>query len=84
MERLPLYSLVTLAAHRMVDQQHRQPIRTAAWYAKAQPTFADALAWVRRDLWLTRDFARSPPTADTIEIPRQLLDQLTDTLCYAA
>jgi hypothetical protein len=80
---LALYSLVTLAAHRMFDQ-HRRPVRTAAWYSKSQPTFSDALAWVRRDLWQTLDFAGSTPVADTVKIPRRLLDQLTETLCYAA
>jgi hypothetical protein len=78
-----LYSLVTLTAHRMLQTQPL-PIQTTAWYAKRQPTFSDALAWVRRDLWQAQTFALSPPDTDTIKIPRPLLDQLTETLCYAA
>lgn len=78
-----LYSLVTLAAHQLVTQ-HQQPTRSAAWYSKPKPTFADALAWVRRELWQTQDFGRSLPRTETAEIPRHLLDQLTDALCYAA
>jgi hypothetical protein len=43
-----------------------------------------ALAWVRRELWQAQSFATSPPKTDLIKIPRPLLEQLTDTLCYAA
>jgi len=28
------------------------PTRTATWYPKAEPTFADAMATVRRALWI--------------------------------
>ncbi|HEU4322081.1 MAG TPA: transposase, partial [Roseiflexaceae bacterium] len=47
---LGLFSLVTLLAH----PQMRGPVgvvRQATWYPKRQPTFADALALVRRDIW---------------------------------
>jgi hypothetical protein len=78
-----LYSIVTLSAHRMLQTQPR-PTRTAAWYAKCAPTFSDALAWVRRELWQAQSFATSPPQAEIIKIPRPLLERLTQTLCYAA
>ena len=29
--------------------------RTAAWYAKPSPTFVDAIALVRRHLWLASE-----------------------------
>jgi hypothetical protein len=32
------------------------PVRQAAWYPKAQPTFADALALIRRELWAQAAF----------------------------
>jgi hypothetical protein len=44
------YSLVTLLAHTLPPAQTRL-VRTAAWYAKPRPTFSDALAVVRRELW---------------------------------
>jgi hypothetical protein len=77
------FSLVTLFA----QQRCAGPattIRQAAWYPKALPTFADALAWCRRDLWTHRAFSLSDPGLDVIKIPRQFLDHLTETLCYAA
>src|SRR5262245_20277783 len=45
-----LYSLVTLMAQ-AVPRAKARLVRTAAWYAKPHPTFSDALAGVRRELW---------------------------------
>src|SRR5215470_13781257 len=52
-----LYSLVTLLAHSLPPAQTRR-VRTAAWYAKPRPTFSDALALVRRELWHHCHFSR--------------------------
>jgi hypothetical protein len=35
-------------------------------------------------LWTSSHFYMSPAKADMVEIPRALLNRLTDTLCYAA
>jgi hypothetical protein len=45
-----LYSLVTRLAHGLL-QADASVVRTAAWYAKPCPTFADTIAVVRRELW---------------------------------
>lgn len=78
-----LFSLVTLMANRLV-QDEATVIRTAAWYAKEQPTFSDALALVRRCLWSSCHFQMSQLEADIVKIPRSLLERLTDAVCYAA
>jgi len=78
-----LYSLVTLLAHSLPPAQTRL-VRTAAWYAKPRPTFSDALALVRRELWSQSHFPRSRVKSEVIEIPRSLLERLTDAVCYAA
>ena len=44
-----LFSIVALGAHALHPDQ--LPARAAACYAKDEPTFADALAAVRRALW---------------------------------
>jgi hypothetical protein len=80
---LALFSLVTLLADRLT-QQSAFPVRQAAWYRKPHPSFADAMALVRRYLWAQAHFYTSPGTPDLVEIPRALLQRLTDTLCYAA
>jgi DDE superfamily endonuclease len=80
---LGLFSLVTLLA----DQQLSRPapaVRQAAWYHKPRPTFADALAAVRRELWWHRTFQLSAPADDVVKLPRRLVEHLTETLCYAA
>jgi DDE superfamily endonuclease len=80
---LGLFSLVTLLAHPPMTARRTMP-RRAAWYAKAAPTFADALAPVRREVWTARGSCTSAPRADMVKIPRPLLDHLTELLCYAA
>jgi hypothetical protein len=79
---LGLFSLVTLVAHpHLAAGGHA---RQAAWYPKPLPTFADALALVRRQLWRHEAFCTSPGRGDVVEVPRAVLDRLTEALCYAA
>jgi len=78
-----LFSLVTL----LVQQGWADtalPVRQAAWYRKEQPTFADALALVRRQLWQHAAFRTSVDERELVKVPRALLERLTDTLVYAA
>ncbi len=78
-----LFSLVTLWAHPHMEATG-DVVRQAAWYPKALPTFSDALALVRRQLWTQAAFCMSGSEADMQKIPRAFLDRLTDALCYAA
>lgn len=78
-----LFLLVTLLAHpRFSDAT--PPLRQSAWYHKPLPTFVDALALVRRQLWTAVLFQTSPRMLDREQIPRSVLDHLCDLLCYAA
>ncbi|MGZ6307901.1 MAG: IS701 family transposase [Ktedonobacterales bacterium] len=79
-----LFSLVTLLAHDQLQHLPAPPIRQAAWYAKSLPTFADALALVRRQLWTQTIFPTSPADADLVKVPRALVDHLHSLLCSAA
>lgn len=59
--------------------------RQAAWYHKRHPTFADALALVRKELWAQEEtFYGSPAETDTIKVPRAYVERLTYAVCYAA
>jgi DDE superfamily endonuclease len=80
---LGLVSLVTLLAHALLPDQPL-PVRQAAWYTKPLPTFVDALALVRRELWAVPIFSLSPQTTDVLEIPRSRWDRMTTALGYAA
>ena len=81
---LGIFSWVTLAAHSL---QRDQPMiqRTAAWYAKPAPTFIDAIALVRRHLWIaSQGFSMSHPDSDTAKIPAKFHQRLVDAIAYAA
>src|SRR5215207_5440127 len=80
---LGLFSLVTLFAHQQ-KARISNAARRAAWYEKAHPTFSDALALVRRELWAHSTFCRSPREADTVKVSLALVERLTDAVCYAA
>jgi hypothetical protein len=80
---LGLFSLVALLAHaRMADPT--DATRQAAWYRKAHPTFADALALVRRELWRHQLFHTSSCDGELIKVPRGFVEHLTEVLCYVA
>ena len=79
-----LLSWITLAAHSM---QKRHPLkhRRAAWYPNATPTFVDAIALVRRHLWLaSAGFSTSFPHPDDEKAPGPLYARFLDSLTYAA
>ena len=78
-----LFSLVTLLADQRLS---RSPvvIPLPTWSRKDHLSFADALALIRRELWAHQSFRLSSATTDTVQVPRVLIQHLTDTLCYAA
>lgn len=78
-----LYSLVTLLAHRQ-NERAGLPVRQAAWYAKERPTFADAIAAVRRELWEYSLFCTLSPKTDVRKLQQALMQRFGDALCYAA
>ena len=81
--RLGRFSLVALAAQPHLAQP-TDCVRQAAWYRKALPTFADALALVRQECWSRMAFCLSTDDAAFVKVPRALVDRLVDALCYAA
>ena len=80
---LGLFSLVTRFAHQRLSGSTDR-VRQAAWYTKGHPTFSDALALLRRELWTSGVSCTSTRQADMVKVPRSLIDRLTETLCHAA
>ena len=81
---LGLFSWITLAAHAL-QKRHPMTQRKAAWYDKPSPTFVDAIALMRRHLWLASEgFSLSAASLDTQELPVALYHRLVDSLAYAA
>jgi hypothetical protein len=83
---LGVFSLVTLFAHQyMANNNSANPVRGAAWYEKQHPTFCDALALVRKELWAREaTFCGSLAQTDAVKVPRALMERLKDAVCYAA
>ena len=80
---LSMFSLVTLWANDLQTRQRPMP-RTAAWYPKPLPTFSDALAAVRRQLWARPGFRRSSQRLDLSDIQPTTLNRLIELACFAA
>jgi hypothetical protein len=82
---LGLFSIVTLFANQRM-RRSMQAIRKAAWYRKSRPTFADALALVRKELWAQEEqtFCGLPSATETVKVLRAFVERLTDAVCYAA
>jgi hypothetical protein len=78
-----LFSLITLWAADPKLAGELRP-RSAAWYAKGEPSFSDAIALVRRRFWAIENLSISRLSRDSVEIPAAVLKRLTETLCFAA
>jgi len=80
---LGLFSLITLWAQHLCGETSPPP-RSATWYSKPLPTFSDALALVRRELWADHDFRTSATAAEIVQIPQPTFNALIGAACYAA
>jgi hypothetical protein len=80
---LSLFSLVTVMALRL-SHGGQIPVPVTAWYRKAEPTFADCLALVRRHLWQVRYLENSAVDAEFVQFPRAAFDLLINGFPLAA
>jgi hypothetical protein len=78
---LALFSLVTLIAHQHAKRR-KLPIRQAAWYHKSRPTFSDALALVRRQIWQHECFPVDATPFAYSKTPTAIQNRLLSALCY--
>lgn len=80
---LGLFSVITLWADELFTT--RAPaVRLASWYRKSAPTFSDALANIRRELWTGGILRASRQMLDPTKIPAPRLNALIDLACYVA
>jgi hypothetical protein len=77
---LGLFSLVTLWAAQLEAEHGLSPERVR-WYPKRAPTFSDALALVRRELWMSPISTASPDHRDVAKVPADVLDRLMRVAC---
>jgi hypothetical protein len=78
---LGLFSLVTLLANTHA-QKGEIPIRQDAWYCKPLPTFSDALALVRQEVWQHRYFQLSQKRYDVRKMQPEILNYLSNAAFY--
>ncbi len=78
-----LFSVVTLLAMGM-EKAGEIPVEQTAWYEKQEPTFSDCIALVRRRIWHSRYLVKSMDQAEIIKLPREVFDQLIQSLPLAA
>lgn len=78
---LGLFSLVTLLANTHA-QKGNIPVRQDAWYCKPLPTFSDALALVRQEVWQHRYFQLSQKQYDVRKIQPEILNYLCNAAFY--
>ena len=77
-----LYSLIVLWAEDLL--RHGAVPYAAAWYRKSAFTFTDAIAAVRRRIWIGDISDTSPHDRNMPKIPPDRLIRMADALCFAA
>ncbi len=77
---LALFSLVTLWASQLAAER-RPAVERVRWYRKPLPTFSDALALIRHELWTAQLSATSPATATTRNASANLVERLLLVAC---
>lgn len=80
---LGLFSITTLWADGP-SKKGKLPTEKTSWYEKDLPTFVDALAAVRKQLWAHHPFYTSAQNSQISEITTAWLTFLTDRLARAA
>jgi hypothetical protein len=80
---LGLFSIVALLAARL-DHRTRLRVSAAAWYRKKRPTFSDALAAVRREVWSEQGLLTSRHSPEPAKVRPALREGIVHALCHAA
>jgi len=81
---LSLFSLVSLIYLRHLQQRGSVLLPQWPWYHKSEPTFADALTLVRRQIWEESVFAHPLFTAGVKKLSRPVREKLVDCLTLAS
>ena len=78
-----LFSIVTLGAHELQKEKRIKP-QTSAWYQKVHPTFSDALALVRQQIWQNQKFLTSSKMGEVNNLNEPLIRHLCNMMARAA
>jgi hypothetical protein len=78
-----VFSIVTLWAHKLQQQQDIEA-KSSAWYAKKHPTFSDAMALVRKQIWEVQKFSTSSSKTEVNNLNEPLIRHLCAMMARAA
>jgi hypothetical protein len=78
-----LFSMVTLWTHKLQQQQGIEA-KSSAWYIKRYPTFSDAMALVRQQLWQAQEFSTSQFETEVKNLNEPLIRHLCNMMARAA
>ncbi len=80
-----LFSLITVFAHHLaLAHSNNLLVRRTAWYVKPLPTFSDALAAVRHELWRCPTFHTSAINRHIAKLPTIIFNRFADASCYSS
>ena len=80
---LALFSITALLGNQL-NPRTRLAAAAAAWCHKTQPTFADTLATVRKEIWAAQGFSMSRTRSNSRKLPIRLRQAIAYALCHAA
>ena len=69
------------SGHTVLPEPDFHRLDRVRWYPKADPTFSDALALIRLELWTSPTFATSPDHRDSAKNTDRLLNRLIRVAC---
>ncbi len=78
-----LFSITTLIAHQL-NEHNQLSVNQSAWYQKEQPTFSDAIASVRYQIWRKQKLLTSLFKADVHNFKANFFKQLIRNATRAA
>lgn len=78
-----MFSMVTLWANKLQQQQGIKA-KQSAWYLKKQPTFSDAIALVRQQVWQDQKFSTSQFGTEVNNFNEPLIQHLCALMSRAA
>jgi len=78
-----LFSITTLLAHQL-NEEEKLAINQSAWYQKERPTFSDAIASVRYQIWRKQKLLTSLFRGDVHNLKANLFKQLITNATRAA
>ena len=80
---LASFSIITIWAD-LLQKQHKIILQQSAWYQKTHPTFSDAIASVRYEIYGLGKFSTSRLKVKRLKIPWTLYKHLTSVIARAA